>query len=239
MFTSIFLTPVIAQRLLGFTPTQTGLLLLPGAIIAIFGLMFSGKLMQFGVSPILIVMAGFICFIYFNWSMFGMDLDTSANTITRNLIFRALGMAFLTVPLTVLAVSSLQPKDIPQGAALNNMMRQLGGSFGISVVNTYSARRVASHRVDLITHITSTNPLTTSRINAYTAYFQSKGINLQEAKLGAMKLIDLAVVKQSTLLSYKDAYFMIGLLFAITLPLLIFVVGGPKHVAPGVVISDH
>lgn len=239
MFTSVFLTPVIAQRLLGFNPTETGLLLLPGAIIAIFGLIVSGRLLQSGVSPVIIVAAGFFCFMYFNWAMFNMNLDTSARAITDNLIFRALGMAFLTVPLTVLAVSSLQPKDIPQGAALNNMMRQLGGSFGISIVNTYSARRLASHRVDLISHITSSDPATTARINSYTAYLQSKGIGLQDAKMGAMKLIESAVVKQSTLLSYKDAYFMIGLLFAVTLPLLIFVVGRRKQLAPGVVISDH
>ena len=239
MFTSIFLTPVVAQRLLGFTPTQTGLLLLPGAIIAILGLIVSGKLLQAGVSPIIVITAGFFCFIYFNWSMFGMNLDTSGNTITTNLVFRALGMAFLTVPLTVLAVSSLHPKDIPQGAALNNMMRQLGGSFGISIINTYSARRIASHRTDLITHITSANPLTVDRINSYTAYFQHKGFNLFDAKLKAMEVIDQVVVKQSTLLSYKDAYFLIGLLFAITLPLLLFVVGGPKIAAPKVAIADH
>src|SRR6195952_1633400 len=71
MFTSIFLTPVIAQRLLNFTPTQTGLLLLPGAIIAILGLIFSGKLLQAGISPLVIITAGFICFIYFNWNMSG------------------------------------------------------------------------------------------------------------------------------------------------------------------------
>ncbi len=239
MFTSIFLTPVIAQRLLGFTPTQTGLLMLPGAIIAILGLMVSGKLLQFGVSPLIIITAGFFCFIYFNWSMFGMNLDTSANTITRNLIFRALGMAFLTVPLTMLAVSGLQPKDIPQGAALNNMMRQLGGSFGISAVNTYAARRIASHRIDLISHITAGNPLAVSRISSYTAYFQHKGINLADTKLKAMDLVELAVVKQSTLLSYTDAYFLIGMLFATTLPLLLFVAGGPKVVAPKMVLSDH
>ena len=239
MFTSIFLTPVIAQRLLGFTPTQTGLLLLPGAIIAILGLMVSGKLLQAGVSPLIIITVGFFCFIYFNWNMFGMNLDTSANTITTNLVFRALGMAFLTVPLTMLAVSSLAPKDIPQGAALNNMMRQLGGSFGISAVNTYADRRIASHRTDLISHITSANPLTVERINSYTAYFQQKGFNLQNAKLKAMDLIDLAVIKQSTLLSYKDAYFLIGMLFAVTLPLLLFVVGGPKRTIPKMVISDH
>lgn len=239
MFTSVFLTPVIAQRLLGFTPTQTGLLLLPGAIIALLGLMISGKLLQNGVSPLAIITVGFFCFIYFNWNMSHMNLDTSAYAITINLIFRALGMALLTVPLTMLAVSSLQPKDMPQGAALNNMMRQLGGSFGISIIDTYAARRVASHRIDLISNITSSNPLTVQRINSYTAYFQHKGIGLQDAKLKAMDMIDAAVVKQSTMLSYIDAFFLIGLLFAITLPLLLFAVGTPKNTAPKMVLSDH
>jgi len=239
MFTSIFLTPVIAQRLLNFTPTETGMLLLPGALLAILALVVSGKLMQAGVSPLIIITAGFLCFIYFNWSMFGINLDTSANSIAGALIFRALGMAFLAVPLTVLAISTLQPKDIPQGAALNNMMRQLGGSFGISAINTYAARRAASHRVDLISHITSANPLTVDRINSYTAYFQHKGSNWIDAHQKAMGLIDLNVVKQSALLSYTDSYFLIGLLFALALPLLLFVVGGPKTVAPKMVLSDH
>jgi MFS transporter, DHA2 family, multidrug resistance protein len=239
MFTSIFLTPVIAQRLLGFTPTQTGLLLLPGAIIAILGLIASGRLLQSGVSPLIIIALGFFCFIYFNWSMFGMDFDTSAKTITINLIFRALGMAFLTVPLTVLAVSTLDPKDIPQGASLNNMMRQLGGSFGISIINTYAARRVASHRIELISHITASNPLTTERLNAYTSYFQHKGAGFLNAHENAMKVLESSVVKQSTMLSYMDSYFLIGVLFAITLPLLLFVVKRPKSSGPVVILSDH
>jgi DHA2 family multidrug resistance protein len=87
------------------------------------------------------------------------NLQTPAIDITLNLIFRALGMALLTVPLGTLAVSSLEAKDMPQGTALNNMMRQLGGSFGISIINTYVARRIASHRMDLITHITADNPV--------------------------------------------------------------------------------
>ncbi|MDB5140086.1 MAG: family efflux transporter permease subunit [Mucilaginibacter sp.] len=239
MFTSIFLTPVIAQRLLGFTPTQTGLLLLPGAIIAILGLMMSGKLLQFGVSPLIIITAGFFCFIYFNWNMNGMSLDTSAHAITVNLVFRALGMAFLTVPLTMLAVSSLAPKDIPQGAALNNMMRQLGGAFGISMINTYAARRIATHRSDLLANITSINPQAVARLNSYTTYFQHKGSSLANAHLQGMEMIDRTVVRQSTLLSYTDAFFLIGLLFAVALPLLLFVVGTPKSTVPKMILSDH
>ncbi|NCD70108.1 DHA2 family efflux MFS transporter permease subunit [Mucilaginibacter agri] len=239
MFTSIFLTPVIAQRLLGFTPSETGVLLLPGAILAVFALVVSGKLLQSGVSPVLIIFIGFVCFIYFNWSMSHISLDTSARYITLKLIFRALGMALLTVPLSTLAVSSLKPQDMPQGTALNNMMRQLGGSFGISIINTYSARRVASHRVDLIGNVTTDNPTNIDRINSYTHYFQQKGLGLLDAKIRALKVIDLSIVKQSTLMSYIDSYFLIGLLFALALPLLLFVMKRAKKLPAGVVVSDH
>ena len=148
-------------------------------------------------------------------------------------------MAFLTVPLTMLAVSSLSPKDIPQGASLNNMMRQLGGAFGISAVNTYAARRLAVHRTDLLENITATNPEAVNRLNSYTSYFQQKGIGLADAHQKGMEVIDRVVVKQSTLLSYADSYFMIGLLFALALPLLLFVVKAPKSTAPKMILSDH
>ena len=155
------------------------------------------------------------------------------------LITRALGIALLTVPLSSLAVSSLKTADIPQGTALNNMMRQLGGSFGISIVNTYSARRTELHRTDMLANITDINPLVHDRIVRYTSYFQDKGKTLLDAKRLAVKAIDVAVVKQSTLLSYLDSYLLIGLLFALALPLLLFVIKRSKTKTANVVVSDH
>lgn len=239
MFTSVYLTPVLAQRILGFTPTQSGLLLLPGAIIALFALVLCGKMMQKGVPPVVLVGTGLLCFVYFNWRMTALSLDTSAAEISVCLIFRAVGMAFLTVPLTALAVSSLEPANIPQGAALNNMMRQLGGSFGISVINTYSYRQNAVHRNDLLTNINATNPLLTERLNSYIHYFQSKGADLITARQSAIKMIDLAIVKQSALMSYIDSFRLIGSLFIIVLPLLFLVIKRTKKLPANVIISDH
>jgi DHA2 family multidrug resistance protein len=239
LYTSIYLTPVVAQRLLGFTPTQSGLLLLPGSIIAVLALVLTGKLLQKGVSPALIVFVGFLCFIYFNWSMSRINLESSSATISLNLIFRAIGLALLTVPLGALAVSSLQAKDIPQGTALNNMMRQLGGSFGISIINTYVARRVASHRMDLITHITPDNPVFIDRLKAYTQMFQQHGITVLDAKQKAIQLVEKVVVKQSSFSSYLDAFFLIGLFFAVVLPLLLFVAKRDKTKAVVIPSTDH
>lgn len=239
MFTSVFLTPVLAQRLLGFTPSQTGLLLLPGAVLAVFGLIMSGKLLQKGVSPVVIIGCGFLCFIYFNWRMSLISFDTSAAYITSSLIFRALGMAFLTVPLTALAVSSLQAKDVPQGAALNNMMRQLGGSFGISIVNTYTVQRLAVHRTDLITNLPATDPKVLERLHQYAGYFQHQGYTSNEANAMGLKLMENTVAQQSGMLSYIDGYLLIGALFVLALPLLLLVAKRSSNKQPAVVLTDH
>lgn len=239
MFTSVFLTPVFAQRMLDFPPSQTGLLLLPGAILALVALMVSGQLLQRGVSPVLIILFGFLCFIFFNWSMSQVSLATTWNYIATSLVFRAVGMALLTVPLSSLAVSSLEQKDMPQGTALNNMMRQLGGSFGLSIITTYSTRRTAVHRTDLISNITATNPLVAERISRLSHRFEQAGFSAHEAGLRAMKLIDNAVVKQSTLLSYVDSFFLIGLVFILALPLLLLVMRGKKKPHAKMPVTDH
>jgi DHA2 family multidrug resistance protein len=118
--------------------------------------------------------------------MAGFNLNATPGNLAATLIFRALGMAFLTVPLTALAVSGLEAKDIPQGSALNNMMRQLGGSFGIAMINTYVAHRFGSHRNDLIADISIYNPQATQRIHGLTQYFSAKGGTLAEAQHKAM-----------------------------------------------------
>lgn len=238
MFSSVFLTPVFAQRLLGFTPTQTGLLLLPGACIAIAGLILSARLLQRGVSPLYMIATGICLFALFSWQMSSLNGNASGSEIHTALIWRGLGLAIVTVPLTTLAVSSLPPADIPQGAALNNMMRQLGGSFGIAMVNTYLSNRNAVHRSDLLTYLTSDNPLATDRLTRMTDYFISKGASATQAHMQAIQALDNTVTRQSGLLSFSDAYLVVGSVFLLALPLLLFS-ARRKQGRPAVILSDH
>lgn len=238
IFSSVFLTPVFAQRLLNFTPTQTGLLLLPGALLAIGGLILSARLLQRGISPIVMIITGMGFFVLFSWQMSALNLQAGTGDITSPLIWRGLGLALVTVPLTTLAVSSLEPKDIPQGAALNNMMRQLGGSFGIAMVNTFLTNRNALHRSNLVSNINAYNPLATSRLNAYTQYFASKGASSFDAHNNAIKLIDNGIMRQANLLSFNDAYLLVGIIFLLSLPLLLLSSRRKGKPAP-LVLSDH
>ncbi|WP_413666509.1 DHA2 family efflux MFS transporter permease subunit [Mucilaginibacter sp. Mucisp86] len=239
LFTSVFLTPVLAQRVLLFPPTITGLILLPGAVLAIVGLLFSATLLKRGVSPLIIITAGFVIFISFTWQMSHMNLEAAPGDLVGPLIYRAMGIALLTVPLTALAVSGLEPKDIPQGTALNNMMRQLGGSFGIAVINTYVAQRFGLHRNDLLSNINIFNDQTTARIAKLSNYFSSRGFSSFDAHNKAIAVIDSTINRQSSLLSYLDAYLFSGLIFLLAMPLLFLVINRKKQTRPVVIVSDH
>lgn len=238
IYSSVFLTPVFVQRLLNFTPTQTGLLLLPGAVLAIGGLMISARVLQKGVSPVVIIVAGMAGFILFTWQMSKLSLDSNGSAITTSLIWRGVGLALVTVPLTTLAVSSLDPKDIPQGAALNNMMRQLGGSFGIAIVNTFLTYRNAAHRNVLISHITTDNPFAVARLNGYTQYFLGKGYSSYSARHMAIGTLEKVVTQQSNVMSFSDAFLLLTVIFVAALPIL-FYAGKIKSKVSKVSISDH
>lgn len=222
LFAAVFIYPVMVQRLMGYTPTMTGVSLIPGTLSAFFILPIVGKMMVKGVSPQLFVGIGFICYIAFCFWMASFNADASSWDFFHPLIIRGIGAAMLTVPLTNQAVMGLAPKDIPQGIAINNMMRQLGGAFGIAITNTYITNRVATHRADLVANVDN-GFVATERLNQLTNFFISKGADLISAKNQALHMIDNIVNQQAALLSYQDAFRLVGIFFIICLPLIALV----------------
>jgi DHA2 family multidrug resistance protein len=110
-------------------------------------------------------------------------------------------------------------------------------SFGISIIATYYTRRTAVHRTDLVSHITPDNPAVMERLTSATQYFQTKGATFLDAQSKALGLINAEVVKQTSMLSYLDAFILIGALFVITMPLLLFV--RTRKMPSTQIISDH
>lgn len=130
----------------------------------------------------------------------------------------------LIVPLTALAVSELKPSDIPQGAALNNMMRQMGGSFGIALINTYIAYRAAANRTSLIAHVTASDPLAIMRQQSFISNFMAHGSTYLRALQQSLGVLENTVVRQTFLLSYMDAFLLLAILNACCIPLVILTI---------------
>src|SRR6202162_5986529 len=129
-------------------------------------------------------------------------LSTGQSDVLIPLLIRGVGMALLFVPLTTLAIADLKGPELGQGTGLNNMMRQLGGSFGIAALTTIIHIRTAKHRSDLLTNINPYNTAFTQRLNMLEQAFIAKGKSAYDAMHMAYLAIEGAVTRQSLLLTY-------------------------------------
>jgi DHA2 family multidrug resistance protein len=183
-----------------------------------------GKLLQKGIPQQYLAALGmslFAGFCFFGYSI--LTPSTGTENFTWMLIIRGVGMGFLFVPITSLSLSSLKGQQIGQGAAFTGMMRQLGGSFGVAIITTMLARQGVFHRNTVIAHLGSADYNVQSRLAGMKASFIAKGLppNLAEAR--ALHMLDLSVMRQTSVLSYMDIFLYLGVLFTLCVPVLLFI----------------
>jgi DHA2 family multidrug resistance protein len=220
MFGSVFIFPVLVQRILGYTPTDAGLGLVPSAIAAIFCMPIVGRSLGSGAPPLIFVVIGFVFFILHGYTSSLVTPDVGLPFFFWTQICRGIGTACLTVPLINQAMVGLTPQEMPSGIALTNMLRQLGGAFGIAVMNTYVTQRYMTHRTDLISNMQANDPLLLQRLSQSQAGAINAGINSLQATDFSYKTLDLAVTKQGFLLAYADCFMLITIFFVCAIPFM-------------------
>jgi len=220
MYVSVFVFPIFCQSLLGFTALQTGELLFPGGIATILMMPFVGTMLKRGIPAQFMSTVGMVLFFVFSFLMASSNLLSGTGNFFWPLIVRGIGMSLLFVPLTTLAVQDLHGKEMGQGTGLNNMMRQLGGSFGIALSTVVLNNRIALHRSNLLSNINIYNGAFADRYNMIRNSFVAKGYTLAQAQQMANQAIDGTVIKQTLLLSYNDVYLFVGTFMLCCIPLL-------------------
>ncbi|MCW3465775.1 DHA2 family efflux MFS transporter permease subunit [Chitinophaga nivalis] len=231
LYGSVFIFPQYCQTLLGFSAEQTGLLLLPGQLFTISLMPIVGKVLKKGVPPQLFVIAGFLCFFVFPTLMSRATLSSGLTDFYFPLNFRGIGIGMLFVPLITLAIKDLKGPEIGQGAGLYNMMRQLGGSFGIAGLATRIHIGQSVHRNFLLENVNEYNPAYQERIQAYIQGFMGKGFSHADAVEMALKAVDGVIKKQSMLMSFSGAYQLLGIVMLCCIPLVFLQGRNKKQVA--------
>jgi DHA2 family multidrug resistance protein len=222
LYASVFVFPVFCQNLLGFTAQQTGELMIPSGLVTIIVMPLVGNLLKKQVPPQFLAVIGFGIFFIFTKLFSSSTLSSGAGDFYVPLLLRGVGMGCLFVPLTAMGLSGLKGKDMAQGVGLNNMVRQLGGSFGVALMTTFIHNRISVHRLNLIPHVTAYDTAVTDRLGMYTQAFLSRGYSLSQAQGMAQAAIEGAVIKQSMLMAYMDCFWIIGVFFLLCIPLVIF-----------------
>ncbi|MEJ0032459.1 MAG: MFS transporter [Bacteroidota bacterium] len=234
LFASVFIIPVFAQNILGFTATETGYLLMPGSIVTGIMMPLVAVMMKKRMPPVILSGIGFLIFFWFTFDLSHLNLQVGSDAFFWPLIIRGIGLGLIFIPLTTLSLSGLQGRDIPQGTALANMIRQLGGSFGTAIMTTYISTRTRFHVDTLKDYITPNDPTVQQRLESFKQLFVSRGYSVYEASQQAIMSLQGQVVKQALMLTYRDAFLIVGGFFLVCIPLLLLFrrqkKGGAQHI---------
>lgn len=163
LFGGMILLPLYLQNLRGFSPMESGLLLLPGALI--MGVMgpISGKLLDtIGIKPLALI--GTAIMTYATWELTKLDMNTTYAHLVVVYMIRSFGMSFIMMPIMTAGMNSLPQRLISHGNALSNTLRQLAGSIGtallVTVMSTQTTEHIAAYSQDL----DKTNPFIKDRL---------------------------------------------------------------------------
>lgn len=221
LYGGVFLFPMFAQGILHFTPTETGLAMLPGGLATgasalVCGFLLNGKRPL--ADPRVLIAMGIALFAISMWKMGHLTTVAGEGDVRAALLVRGFGLGMLFTPINNVAYASLEPGEAQQAAGLINLARQLGGSFGIAVLANYVAKHRDFHQADLVSNLSAGDLMTDARVQALTRGFIGRGMNAFDAKNAALQALNGQVLQQSSMLSFNDAWMFVLLVFVVVSP---------------------
>ncbi len=221
LYTSVFIFPVFMQNLRGYTAQESGMQLIPRglttAIVTIITIRLTAK-----IQPRYLIGIGSLLFGVAMAYFHSVTLQTGPDQLLWPMIISGASLGMLIVPLSVAALGALKPQEVPAGAGLFNLTRQLGGSIGIAASATLLDHWTNQARAPLSTNFNVFNPAFTQRFADLTNYLQSRGASLEVARAQATAIMERTLQGQASLIAFEKAYFALGIVFIAALPLLLF-----------------
>ena len=235
LFGSTVLIPEMLQTLFGYTATNAGLVLGPGAAVITLLAPFVVRIVpRIGAKRLLGASFTIAALSFFYYS--GLTTQTDYFHFTLARCFQGFGYAFMFVPVSQLAYSYLPKNKNNKGSSLTNLCRNWGGSFGIAFVTTMLQRRTQYHQSVLVSNLTSADETVRKFVNTSSHYLVTRGTSGPDAIHQAYGLAANMMTQQAGMLAFMDCFHLLGLVVLAGLPLAFLIrrfeigkAGGAAH----------
>ena len=220
LLSSTVLLPLYAQAVLGYTATEAGKVISPGGFAVMLMMPIVGILVS-RVDARWLIAFGLIATSLALFNMMRFDTNVDYATLAWARIYQSVGLGFLFIPVNTIAFLGLPPAKNNDASALINMMRNLGGSFGIAIATTVLARRQQHHQNVLVGHVTPYSSPYDTTIQAMQQALGRNAASAADALHQAQAQLYAMVQRQALVLSYIDAFWLLAVIFAALVPLVL------------------
>jgi DHA2 family multidrug resistance protein len=215
LYGSVYILPVYLARIQGYNAEQIGMVLAWTGFPQLLLIPLVPHLMK-RLDARVIIGLGFALFAASNFMNIYMTADYAADQLQLPNIVRAIGQALILTPLSAVATAGIEKENAGSASALFNMMRNIGGAFGIALLQTFLTKREQFHSNVLVQSVSIDSPAASSRLTDLAQYFLSHGISDKaEAMRQAVAAIAQVVRQQAFIQGFSDTFFLLGSLLVV------------------------
>ena len=207
------LIPTLLETLLNYPVATTGLVTAPSGIGTMFAMLIVGRLIG-KVDLRLMLFVGFMISAVALWQMAHYSLDLSQGDIIWPGVIQGIGVGLVFVPLSAATFATLSPEMRAQGTALYSLVRNIGSSIGISLVQTMLVRNTVIAHASLTERVTYANP-------AWHNPAIARAYDISTMSGAAM--LDSAATQQAAMIAYIDDFWLMLFLTLAVTPLLLLI----------------
>jgi len=224
--------PQLLQEVLGYTATNAGLALTFGGLATLLMMPLAGFLTG-RVDPRLLVGFALTMQGIAMWNLSTLDTQMSFNSAAVARMIQSVALPFLFVPITNVAYVGIKPDENNQASALMNVARNLGGTFGISLVQTMLARQSQVHQAQYVESLNPLNPNYTNGIQTLSQALTANGVSPGDANSAATAELYQTLGQQAQMLSYVDIFHILMWVVFLVLPLVLLLQKPKGKPSPG------
>ena len=217
LYASLVLLPIYMQSLLGFPAFTAGLALSPRGVGALLMTPFAGVLTSRGQARKLLIVGLSLCG-FTMWQLSALNLYAGYWDVVWPQVLQGVGMSCLFIPIMAASVSHITKEKMGNATSIFNLMRNIGGSFGIAVMTTFLVRRQQLHQNHLVSNISVFDREAQQTLQGATSWFMSRGDDAVTAAHRAYGAVYGMVQRHAAMLSFVEAFYVMAVIFFLMIP---------------------
>lgn len=226
LYGTLAILPLFLQTLLGYSAELSGFAISPRGVGSFLVIIIMSRIIT-KVDGRLLTAIGFVLLAYSCYLLGVLNLDISLDNVIWPNIINGAALGFIFIPLSTITFATLSNEEIAMGTGLFNLMRNIGGSVGISAVTTLLANHSQMHQSYMVSNLNQYNPIFRHYLSTASNYL-SVHFGSVNAITKANGLIYNKLLVQANLFSFMDNFRIFSFLCLLLIP-LIFLFKVPKH----------
>lgn len=227
---SLVLLPLYLQTVMGYTAFLAGLVLGPGGAITLLMLPLAGRLSE-RIDARLLLVFGLTVTAYSIYYMSGFTGQIDFRTAVISRVLQGVGMPFIFVMVAYLTMAYIPKEQMNNASGIFNLLRNLGGSFGVAFISTVLERRSQFHQYRLVEHLTPYDTGYSQSLDSIGAYLNLKMGALPAQANAAAAAIYQELHRQATILAFRDAFYLQAVFLLILVGTVWIIRRPPRHQA--------